>query len=197
MLEKYKICQNNDECLEELDWNNRLAVAVSQKHAMNNPVIPNWKIYCFPNTENIFNYPVSMYMRVGHPLEREINEITQRTLEAGLLAKWAVDSRMAFKQEARTPIRTKKLTIENISLILFLCGSFLTFAVLAFIAELIVHRRARSPGAGRFWTTADWLIDGDRHFLSNILLNEPAAPPANKIRQFSMRNRPNRQAPIY
>lgn len=167
MIDEYRICPNVDDCLLDLPLDNRLAVATPRNTAMNNINIPNWKIYCFSNTEHIYDYPLSLFMQHEHPLLSRINRIVQMSMEGGLFTKWNLDCRNNINRSynyyhANGSIT---LTLEHIFTGLVLYAVFVSFAIGAFIAEHIVHPIARRRNCARIWKWFDMLIDGDRHFL--------------------------------
>lgn len=133
---------------------------------MNNPKIPNGQIYCFKDTEQIYQYPVAIHMHENHLMWHRINDNIKMAIESGLIAKWNADSQMNLKNVDLSN-GSVQLTFEHIFTALALYGVFLGFSVSAFIAELIVYRNARRRQCGKFWKIADMLIDADRHFLKN------------------------------
>lgn len=181
-------CPVVDDCLIDLFDNARLAVAVSQRHAMNNPTLPESMIYCFADSEHIYRYPVSMIIRKDNPMLDAINEHIQWAVEGGLLVKWFKDIQATFNRAIDENLGPKKLAIENISAALFGYALFGMFAVCAFIAEHIVHRAARRSGAGRFWKIADMLIDGDRHFLHHVSPARMRPARLRKRQKITLRN---------
>lgn len=132
---------------------------------MNNPVIPNWMIHCFEDTEHFYGYPVSMSIARNHPLESKINERIQWALEGGLLKKWTSESQSKFKEPIAAHVGPIVLTNEHISIGWMLYLLFLSFACGALIAEQIIYKMAQRPNPTRFWRTMHKWIDGERQYL--------------------------------
>lgn len=171
---RYTICSNIDEYLSQLAHNDRLAVAVSRKHAYKNLNIPLGEIHCFEDTEHFNGYPVSMFIPRGHPLKSKINERIQWSVEGGLIKKWALDSQPRFKKSILYSKHPVVLTLGHISLALLLYLIFFCLSCVAFIAEIVIFRMNKRPHTSRLWKILSMLIDGDRHFL---------LPPSAKRRE--------------
>lgn len=167
MIDKFRLCPQVDDCLAELAVNDRLAVAVSRMHAMNNRRISQHMVYCFDGREKIIDYPISLMIASDHPMLKQTQLLTQRALEGGLLGKWLADSSPMeqTRREQNTNDESRKQTIEHIMPAIMTYCLFLTLAIVAFIAEHSIFVCVSGGAEGRFWQWADMLIDGKRHFL--------------------------------
>lgn len=101
-------------------------------------------------------------MRKDFPLAEETNEIITRAIESGLFSKWMSDSVILQKQKAGQML-SKKLQIDHIIGALLIYLLFISFAFSAFFAENIVYKRVQQRTNFRFWKTAEYLLDDDRH----------------------------------
>lgn len=170
MLEQYEVCSNIDNCLGHLAINNRLAVAISKKRAMNNPQIPNWKLYCFDDKQQIMGYPVVMLMQSNHIRVSNIRKLTQMAMEGGLIAKWFADSGRYANQPLYNDASPRKFSLDQLFLPLVMYVMFVTFAILAFIAEHLIHFNAQMVRNKHrnFWKFAVRFIDGKRYAWVNL-----------------------------
>lgn len=159
------ICPDIDECLVQLADNDKLAVAVSRKHALNNAVIPNWMIYCFEDTKHFYGYPISLLMPQNHPLKLVINEHIQWALEGGLFIKWLSDSKVNFKQQSRIDyISAHPVKFEQISIGWVFLLFFTSLAFIIFIVEHIINLNIKKSNTRQIWIIANMLFDGQRYF---------------------------------
>ncbi|XP_034484456.1 uncharacterized protein LOC117789533 [Drosophila innubila] len=89
--EKFQICYNIVDCLNEAADNEHIAVAVSRQHAFYNARIQRDKLYCFDRRESLYVYPVAMLLPKKFQLLQQINGIIQNVIESGHMQKWARD----------------------------------------------------------------------------------------------------------
>lgn len=176
MIDQYHICTNIDQCLIDLGDNDRLAIATSLKHAVNNRLIPNWKISCFSNNRaTIQSYFISMFVRRNHRLSHEINKFLNMAAEGGLFVKWnQLSSQLNDNPNLHRyqgDFRSGTLLFWYIYPALFVYMGTNLFAIFIFILEHCVHYRANRPNASRLVRFGDLLIDGQRHFFIRITLN--------------------------
>lgn len=160
------VCVNIDHCLEQLiyDRNDDLAVATLRQHAINTPVIPSEKLYCFDKTENIISLTISMWVRKDFPLLTQINKIIRHSFEAGLIQKWESETKMYVNKFEKNEAHTVILTTEHTASAMMVLGIGFSLALLSIYAEPIAHRKAREQNCSQFWIFADRFFDGDRHY---------------------------------
>lgn len=180
MIERYKLCANLDRCLLELEQNVRLAVAVSRKHAMNSLHIPQSKIFCFADDQNLYSYPIVMYLSSNQSLLSRVNSFIRMSLETGLYAKWSRDNERIGKKNEKREIDDRnnrhqrrhkqrlQLTFEHIFVGLCVYVIGINLALILFILELTIHRKAHRYRASKFWRLSNMFFDGKRYFLLNV-----------------------------
>lgn len=168
-MDDYVLCDDLEECLRMLTKNNQLAVALSKQYAMNNLNIPDWQIHCFDDNNQISSYPVAILIRSDHPLKARIAQIVAMAKQGGLIDKWFKDNRPHNKEPV--PSGATHITIEDLTLPAVVYIVFVVFAVMAFIAERLIHSNLRRNSSHWFWRRADAFIDGRRHFLINFARN--------------------------
>lgn len=101
MEERFGTCLNVDDCLRELLENGRMAVGVSRQYASSHPQFSSDEIYCLGDREHIEGFQVTMLVRRDLELMSLINKEIRRFSEAGLISKWAQDSRKRKISEQR------------------------------------------------------------------------------------------------
>lgn len=164
MLDEFRICPNLDDCLEELSYDNRLAVAVSHMHAMNSHRVSSEMIYCFNDGEHIIEYPVSAMMSSDHPFFESVHRMAQLAFERGLFVKWLKDS--SGRPRHMRPRRNHELQIQTIDHIMFAVMIYflvISSAIITFVLEHVIFYKLQRD-ENRYWRWADMIIDGKRHF---------------------------------
>lgn len=189
MIEQFEVCADVDECLGRLAYDNRLAVAVSLKHATNNPLTPYWKIHCFPDTQHFNSYPVSILMNKQSPMWSTVNQLTQHALAGGLFVKWNREVKFHAPHQIQRNNRNAVLTLEHIFIGWAMYWLFMAFAVGAFIAEHIIHWQMKRTRGGYFWKLAEMFIDGHRYFLKP----KPKSQRLTSTRLRNIRRKPRSQ----
>lgn len=146
VVKNYEICYDIDECLKNILTDPQLAVAVSRQHSENSPLIKKTDMFCFPRTENIYNFLVSVLAKRDYHLLPKLNDNIRRILESGLLKKWQEDSERIAMGSAAGPAKGDRHGAAQIVLKLdhiqgsFIVGSIgLIAAILAFVAEWTVY----------------------------------------------------------
>lgn len=150
-----------EKCLSRLEYDVKLAVAVSRLHAMNTPIISPSELYCFPRTRNIYSYSVAMPMKSDFHLMPFINYYIRQLFEFGLIERWHKLSLSLAANEEIKKILNKAASGENDRLVVLtvahIMGAILimTFghilAMIAFLSEILTERHIRKPNCGRFW----------------------------------------------
>lgn len=161
LLEEFHVCENLDECLSQLNWNSKLAVALSHEHAMNSHLISISQLYCFD--EVIYEYALKFLVRRDFAYTKELNKFIQMASAGGLIKQWhknnKIRSMYKYEQEISLQVTAEKeFGFAIIWLIL------MTSVILFAFFEQIVYKKARAPNPSRFWMMIDLIIDSDRHF---------------------------------
>lgn len=163
-LKNYQICHEIGDCLNQLKWNDRLAVGVSSHLARNYPPVPYTEMKCFGDTESIRGRFIAMYVWKGHPLLAEILSLTNRAFESGLFVKWHREVQHSPKEMYKFPV--VQFEVEHLGAALVCFSIFLFAAFVAFATELVIHKKLRAPNPHRFWILIDVIINDNRYFLN-------------------------------
>ncbi|XP_017139506.1 uncharacterized protein LOC108153921 [Drosophila miranda] len=89
--EKFQMCYNIVDCLNDAANNEHIAVAVSRQHSFYNPRIQRDRLFCFDRRESLYVYLVTMLLPKKYHLLHQINPVIQHIIESGHMQKWARD----------------------------------------------------------------------------------------------------------
>ncbi|XP_022221927.2 uncharacterized protein LOC111073756 [Drosophila obscura] len=95
--EKFQMCYNIVDCLNDAANNEHIAVAVSRQHSFYNPRIQRDRLFCFDRRESLYVYLVTMLLPKKYHLLHQINPVIQHIIESGHMHKWARDLDMKRK----------------------------------------------------------------------------------------------------
>lgn len=157
----FEMCIYTDKCLKRLEFDEKLAVAVSRLHALNTPILSQSEIYCFPRTKNIYSYSVAMPIKLDFHLLPTINYYIRQLFEFGLIERWnKLSQSIAANEEIKKILNSASdgkdsslvvLTVAHImgALLIMFFGHFLAF--IAFLVEALVYRRVQKKNCAVFW----------------------------------------------
>lgn len=157
----FTLCEYIDSCLQRLEYDEKLAVALSRLHGYNSPVISRRDIYCFPPEQNIYSYSVVMPIRLDFHLRPQINFIIRQLLEFGLIERWdKLSQSIAENADIMKMINNGGssdekhlvvLTVAHImgAILIMIFGHIL--ASLAFLAETIVYNKLQTEKPSKKW----------------------------------------------
>ncbi|XP_037941632.1 uncharacterized protein LOC119674560 [Teleopsis dalmanni] len=129
--QKFEMCLNIEDCLNDAVNDINLAVAVSRQHYLYNPRIPRDRLYCFNRDENLYVYLVTMLMPKKFHLLHKINPVIQHIIESGIMQKWERDLVTERNKKYHNDPNEKTFRGLNLSQV---GGSFLFAAVLLLFA---------------------------------------------------------------
>lgn len=163
LTENFEVCKNLDFCLSQLEWNSKLAVAISREHAHNNLLISASKFHCFENSEIIHGYSLKFFVRKDFKYLNNLNEFIQMACTTGLVKKWRIESQIRSKYKHIEKIYGF-LTFENFYESYFQWFVLEISIILILLLERLVHRKVRQAKHLRIWTHIEMFIDPFRHF---------------------------------
>lgn len=161
MLERFQLCDDLDECLDQLkdDRNRDMAVAVSRERLRNSPLILNKEIFCLPSSERIHKFSVALVLTEHRP---EVDEIFGRIIEAGFVQKWR--GTKAYRRRIKQIRELKVLSISETGSAFMVVAIGWTVALLTFMAELISKRKMKRADCHPFWRFMAKTVDGRRFY---------------------------------
>lgn len=164
----FELCIDTDECLKRLQYDEKLAVAVSRLHAENTPAISRSEMFCFPRSKNIYSYSVAMPIKLDYHILPVINYNIRQLFEFGLVERWnklgqSVAAALEIKKfldkaQDGHDDRLVVLTVPHIMgaiLIMFFGHSV---ALIAFSVEMIVNRMVQRQNCTKFWERLHWFL---------------------------------------
>lgn len=122
------------------------------------------EIYCFENSEIIYEYAPKLLVRNGFPFLKELNKFLEMISECGVINKWLSDNYFRTSKKKVNKVYYR-FTMSNVYGLLLIGALDIFFTVIVFIFEKIVHKKTREPNTSRFWKMIEMLIDPDRYFL--------------------------------
>lgn len=155
---------DSSECLHELEWNNKLAVAISRELSISSKEVGSDSVYCFDFPNNIYENSINMLLHKNFPHSDDLNRFIRFARESGLILKWLNQYRSYNRQFQST---YTALRLETIIILLALIGCMIFLATGTLIFERIVNRKVQTPNSKRFWQYSQVIIDPYRHFLLN------------------------------
>lgn len=149
-------------CLNNLEFDNQLAVAVSQLYLETLPFQS--KIFCFDSDKKLSKFPATFMIRRDFRLRKEFEKVFKSIRAAGLIPKWERDYRHMENNDSKDMI-VEPLTLDSFRSIFVVIGLFLIAAIISRVLEEIIFKASHKKHAHPFWRMADKFIDGERHFL--------------------------------
>ncbi|XP_031634347.1 uncharacterized protein LOC116347768 [Contarinia nasturtii] len=90
-LDQFKMVYQPSDYIDQLEWNDKLAVALSRELSRSPTGKDNdssLKIYCFEHPNNIYEYPLKVLMHKKFSYAKELNTFIRFARECGLIDKW-------------------------------------------------------------------------------------------------------------
>lgn len=166
--ENFVICDYIDECLKRLDYDLKLAVAVSRSHAQNTPVVSRSNMYCFSRSNNIYSYSIAMPIKLDYHMQPVINYNIRQLFEFGLTERWnKISQEISANEEIKKTFQKAAsgadsqlvvLTVAHImgAILIMSFGHFV--AIFAFLLELSVSRQIRKKKPAKIWLILHWFL---------------------------------------
>lgn len=161
--------KNPNEYIDELIWNDKLAVAISYARVQSDRSIFT-SSFCFDTFNSINGYSLKFLMRKDFPLINELNEFILRATDSGLITKWLKGKRFETLKEKPPQFQNISIGISSIIVLLFICAGMLLFGLSILVIEIIVDTKVREENSAQFWFYIQMIIDPYRYFLLNDVL---------------------------
>lgn len=158
--------------LNQLNQNDRLAVASSFERIQYVASINNLNVYCFKHPNQIYEYSTKFLIRPHYPFSNELNKFIDRASDGGLIIKWL--QRYRFPMKKRVEHILEPFRAENFIAQMGVYFFMLTSAFCALILERFVYRMVRMQNTWRIWRLLEIMIDSERYFLLRDLSLEPS-----------------------
>lgn len=150
--------------LSKLNENSRLAVAISREHARNFQRNARYELYCFENSEIIYDYALKFIVRKDFPYLNELNAFIRSASGGGLIEKWRLNNQIKTKYKRENQEEERVMMImEDLYGPILVVGFLVIFIFLIFLFEFLVYKKKRTHSG--IWLYLEWAIDSDRHFM--------------------------------
>lgn len=168
-LNKFKIVENIDEHLRQIEWNNELAVATSIERVRRLRYQFGLNVHCFNYLNNIYAYPLKFLASEHFLYLNELNRFIQHASDGGLIVKWLENvEQFSEKRSLYTYSEVHLESLYGVGILFFI----LIFAFLVLILEKVVKKKVQIQNANQMWRYIEMAIDPYRHFLlSDLHLN--------------------------
>lgn len=169
MLDRFKICDDFSVCLNQLQQNSKLAVAISNERIRWMRKNSNFEMYCFERPDIIFSFPMTFWIRNNFTYIKELNEFIKAASASGLIERWRSQIGQKISNHIEHATTSDGLIkMENMVGILGLLVLMYVFKICAFISEIVVYEQVRSSSETfrPFWILVEKIIEPKRHFLN-------------------------------
>lgn len=163
MLDKFEILKDPKDHLRKLEWNDKLAVAVSLARVKHDKFISRLNFHCFNNPNTIYEYSLKILTSKEFPLMDELNNFIHRASEGGFIVKWLKGFLFGQFIEKKPLFQYVEVKIETLKFIFVIFTCLLLAAFLQAVLERIVHRKIQVKNTG-FWKYVEMTIDSNRYF---------------------------------
>lgn len=164
---------NPYEYLSELEWNNKLAVAVSRANVKNDENILRLDLFCFNARHHIYEYPVKMLASKRFPFMAELNRIIEMATESGLTEKWLKGIQYGPICEIKPLFEYVEVTIEMFVTFQVIVVSMYLFTIFILIVERIAFKQIHKENVRPLYRFADMMINPKRYFLVEFFCQHP------------------------
>lgn len=118
-----------------------MAVSVSRAHVKYLKPLGKY-MYCFPQTENVYSFSITMFFRRNFHLMPRINQHVRNILESGFVTKWEKEDKKLIGDT--TPRKENKsnytvLTLDHVQGAFYLGFIGIGCAFLSFFVEFLVY----------------------------------------------------------
>lgn len=162
MLKTFKISNDENYYLRQVEHNSKLAVATSFERARKLQSDSHLQIHCFNNQNMIHTYSLKLLLKKEFPLFNELNSFIQHASSGGLIVKWLKCNRNdSYSQKALFHYSDANLESFLFGGLLFTALTLLSFAI--YIVEIFVYRRVQAQNNARFWRYFEMYIDPHRY----------------------------------
>lgn len=170
-IDAFHICENIDECLKSLYWNENeyeWAIGASRLNIVNSPFYSSSKFFCFDQTQHIGNYFVSLKMQMHFENKSEVNKIIRYLTEGGFFIKWHREN--IRRRISENPFTDSQfITMDQLWFWVVIVGIGWFLSILTFYLEILVHKKLRDENGQQWlWINLEHVCDGYRHRFRNL-----------------------------
>lgn len=175
-MHAFEICSDIDECLHRLEFDDKLAVAVSRLHIQAMPLHKN--IFCFGPSQNIHNYLNAFMIRSEYSNRHAFDNMMKMVKDSGLISKFQKDLRLHHrKYRSRQITEVHSININEFNFAFLFALFFINLSITTFMFEFIIYYKVQSPNSSRIWVFLDKFICGKRYYFLLEPRNDDAIIP--------------------
>lgn len=164
MLQKFQISTSPIDNLHQLQWNNKLAIAISRNYFNDKQFMSISYMHCIRN-DNVYEYPLTVLASKSFPFMNELNRFIQRSVDTGLIVKWVEGIHYCTSTPKKPLYEYTEVTFDSLSGSLLLWIFMLATTLLAFITEIIAWRKVQAQNPARIWHYIEMMVNPIRYFL--------------------------------
>lgn len=164
MVGSFEICENMDNCLNQLNFNSKLAVAVSYEYVRRNRLFPTSNVYCFEKYEIIHSFAWKFLVSKNFSHLNQFNRFLQAASMNGLVKKWQSDNRNQPKNKQPDKM-LGDLTLAHLHGTQIIWFFLKAAALTIFFLERFIYKKAIDRNSLRFWKVAEKIICPDGHLM--------------------------------
>lgn len=169
MLQNFEIFNDPNIYLKRLEWDNKLAVAVSREQMRNDETLSGMHIYCFKNPNHIYEYPMRILTTKKFRHLSQLNRFIEMISESGLIGKWLRGIQFGQFGEKKSQIKYSEVDMEVIWVLMVIIAILMLFSTYVLYVERAMDKRDKNKPNARIWRIIKMLIDPDRHFFMDDL----------------------------
>lgn len=167
-LNEFKILESKNDFLNELQWNDKLAVAISYERVQTDRLL-SASLYCLDDFNSIYGYSLKFLMRKNFLLMNELNQFIQQSSDAGLITKWLKGNQLEYSVQKPPKFQFVQSHMDAVLILFTFCLCLFSIAALILLIEFIVDKKVRTEKSARFWRYIEMSIDSRRYLWLNDL----------------------------
>lgn len=149
--------------MSQLNWNRKLAVAISREHVRSNRLMSSSQLYCFGNFGTIHEYALKFLIHKNFSHQAQLNRFIQMASAGGLIEKWRLGNRIR-PQHTNEMKHYGIITMEQFYGIFMLLLAISVHLFMLNLIEKMVYKESRKPNPSCIWLLIEMVIDPYRHF---------------------------------
>lgn len=168
MLHQFEIVSNPYEHLQHLQWNDKLAVAVSLETVKNGDFISKLNLFCFNDPNRIYEYPLKILAKKHFAHMMKLNRFLEMASESGLIVKWLKG--FNFDVSEKQPLYEYVVVeLETFLVLVVITACFHILAFLVVILERRAYMKIHTKTDTPTWRIIDKTINPNRYYLMENL----------------------------
>lgn len=157
--------------MEQLYWDDNLAVAVSLERVKNEELISKLGIYCFKSPNQIHEYPLKILAVKDFPFLNELNKLIKQASESGLIVKWLKGCRFGPTSDKEPLFQYMEVNLELFIAIIIINIIAQLFIYSILTLEKKAYNKIHQQNVHSFWKWTELMINPDRYVSMEISID--------------------------